>query len=106
MELGRLQDWVRVGSLAVVGVLGWGLGWGWGWVAVGGDIDSSVVVVVPAAEEEEVGVFWRGPLPPTYSGASPLRGRTPLRLSMVVGRPPSMDRFTIWSMVTSSTVWN
>lgn len=51
-------------------------------------------------------MFWRGPLPPTYNGASPLRGRTAPKLSMVVGRPPSMDRFTIWSYVTSSTVWN
>lgn len=66
-------------------------------------IDSSVVVRVPA---EEGGVFWRGPLPPTYNGASPLRVRTAPKLSIVVGRPPSMDRFTIWSKVTSSTVWN
>lgn len=66
-------------------------------------IDSSVVVRVPA---EEGGVFWRGPLPPTYNGASPLRVRAAPKLSIVVGRPPSMDRFTIWSKVTSSTVWN
>lgn len=51
-------------------------------------------------------MFWRGPLPPTYNGASPLRVRTAPKLSIVVGRPPSMDRFTIWSKVTSSTVWN
>lgn len=68
-----------------------------------GVIDRSVVVRVPA---EEGGVFWRGPLPPTYNGASPLRVRTAPKLSIVVGRPPSMDRLTIWSKVTSSTVWN
>ncbi len=45
-------------------------------------------------------------LPPTYSGASPLKGCTLPKLSMVVGIPPSMERFTIWSKVTSSTVWN
>lgn len=45
-------------------------------------------------------------LPPTYNGASPLKGCTLPKLSMVVGMPPSMERFTIWSKVTSSTVWN